>query len=206
MSTWTPADELVVDMRHALAHAPRTTPEDRFEAWAWRALLDEDGPALLTRHAAPSHVTASAIVLSTDLRRTCLVMHHRLRAWVQPGGHLEPGDRTLVDAAAREVLEETGLRVSPHPDPVLLSRHPAPCRPGVVDWHLDLQYAVAVEERTPRGSDESPEVAWFDVDDLPRPLASGVRYTVERAVRRLAALRAESLDPLRTPDQPLAAE
>ena len=63
---WRPREGLVADLRHAIARAPRDTPEERFEAWAWRALLDEHGAALLTRQAAPSHVTASAVVLSPD--------------------------------------------------------------------------------------------------------------------------------------------
>ncbi len=204
MNSWTPSEDLVLDLRHVLAHAPRTTPDDRFEAWAWRALLDEDGPALLTRDATPSHVTASGIVLSPGLDRTCLVLHHRLKAWVQPGGHLEDGDRTIAAAAAREVLEETGLRVEPYPEPVLLSRHRAPCRPGLVDWHLDVQFAATVPEDSPRTSAESLDAAWFDVDDLPEPRAWGVRENVLRAVRTCQVMRARDVD--RRSDQPQPAE
>ncbi len=183
---WTPGEELVTDLRHALAHAPRASAEDRFEAWAWRALLDEDGPALLTRHAAPSHVTASAIVLSGDLTRTALVLHPKIKAWVQPGGHLEDGDSCLADAAAREALEETGLSVSVHPDPVHLSRHAAPCAPGIVDWHLDVEFAaVADTHQQLQVSDESLDVAWFAVEELPESLAPDARRGIERAVATL---------------------
>jgi 8-oxo-dGTP pyrophosphatase MutT (NUDIX family) len=42
--------------------------------------------------------------------------HQKLRtyphAWVAPGGSVDPGE-SLVEAGAREVLEETGLRVEP---------------------------------------------------------------------------------------------
>ena len=92
---WTPSPTLVASLREALALAPRDTATDRFEAWAWTRLLEEHGPNLLTRHCAPGHVTASAIVLSADLRRTCLVLHNKIKLWVQPGGHLEAGDATL---------------------------------------------------------------------------------------------------------------
>src|SRR5512144_2202810 len=149
---WSPSDDLVLDLRHLLAHAPRTTAEARFEAWAWRALLDEDGPALLTRHARPSHVTASAVVLSPDARQTCLVLHGRIGRWVQPGGHLEPGDRTLALAAAREVEEETGLVGQVLPEIARLSRHVAPCAPDV-DWHLDVQFVVVAEPVPPTVSE-----------------------------------------------------
>jgi 8-oxo-dGTP pyrophosphatase MutT (NUDIX family) len=179
-----PSDDLVVDLRRTLAHAPRETPDDRFEAWAWRALLDEDGAGLLTRHARPSHVTASAIVLTPDGRRTCLVLHGRIALWVQPGGHLETGDLTLAAAAAREVHEETGLTGHVLTDIACLSRHHAPCSPEV-DWHLDVQHVLVTELDTPRVSKESADVRWWDVDALPSALAWGVPDSLQRAVQRL---------------------
>lgn len=180
---WTPDEGLVTDLRHVLAHAPRETPEDRFEAWAWRALLDEDGPELLTRHARPSHVTASAVVLSPDARRTCLVLHGRIGKWVQPGGHLEPGDRTVAGAAAREVLEETGLSGTVLGDIACLSRHYAPCTPDT-DWHLDVQFVLVADAVEPAVSAESHDVRWWDVDALPDGLAPGVEDSLARALLR----------------------
>jgi 8-oxo-dGTP pyrophosphatase MutT (NUDIX family) len=194
---WRPREGLVADLRHAIAHAPRDTPEERFEAWAWRALLDEHGAALLTRQAAPSHVTASAVVLSPDAALTCLVLHRRLGVWVQPGGHLEPEDMTLPLAAAREVEEETGLTGELLPDVVALSRHRAPCRPGVVDWHLDVQHALVVADQAEPGplsylSPESLQVAWWPVDGLPEAVAPGVVGVVERAAALVGGRRQEA--------------
>jgi 8-oxo-dGTP pyrophosphatase MutT (NUDIX family) len=192
-----PREGLVADLRHAIARAPRDTPEERFEAWAWRALLDEHGVGLLTRNAAPSHVTASAIVLSPDAALTCLVLHGRIRAWVQPGGHLEPEDMTLPLAAAREVEEETGLTGVVLPDVVALSRHRAPCRPGVVEWHLDVQHALVVAEQPEPGpleylSSESLEVAWWPVDALPEGVGDGVADLVDRAASLYDGRRQEA--------------
>lgn len=192
MSRWYPTDDLVTDLRHCLAHAPRLTAADRFEAWAWRAMLDEDGAALLTRDAAPAHITASAIVLSRDLTQTCLVLHNKIRKWVQPGGHLENGDTTLAAAAAREAAEETGLTGQVIPDPVVLSRHGAPCRPGVVDWHLDVEFALLADLTEPTVSEESLDVAWFPVDALPDLLAGDTGPGIERAVAAVRARQALS--------------
>ncbi len=58
---------------------------------------------------APGHFTASALVISPDAAQVLLIHHPTLSLWLQPGGHIEPGDATLVDAARREVQEETGL-------------------------------------------------------------------------------------------------
>ncbi|MGZ4626365.1 MAG: NUDIX hydrolase [Kineosporiaceae bacterium] len=194
---WEPREGLVADLRHAIARSPRETAEQRFEAWAWRALLDEHGTALLTRQAAPSHVTASAVVLSPDGRLTCLVLHGRLGVWVQPGGHLEPEDMTLPLAAAREVEEETGLTGEMLPDAIALSRHRAPCRPGVVDWHLDVQHVLVVREQPVAGplpfeSSETLQVAWWPVDELPAPTAPGVVDLVAAASARWGRRRLEA--------------
>lgn len=52
--------------------------------------------------------TARAIVLAGDA--VLLVRDRGASFWYLPGGHLEPGE-TLPECAAREVYEETGLRV-----------------------------------------------------------------------------------------------
>jgi 8-oxo-dGTP pyrophosphatase MutT (NUDIX family) len=182
-----PGEDLVADAKRVIGTATAASPEERFEALAWQALLDVTGPRLLSRDCAPAHVTASGLVLSPDARQTCLVLHGKLRRWVQPGGHLEAGDASLSAAAAREVLEETGLSTRPAGVPVMLSRHGAPCAPGVVDWHLDVQYVLVSDVVTPQVSDESHEVAWWPVDALPEPAAWGVKELVERSVTLVTA-------------------
>ena len=60
-------------------------------------------------HWDPGHFTASAFVLSPDERSILLVFHGKLHRWLQPGGHVEPGDADVLAAARREIAEETGL-------------------------------------------------------------------------------------------------
>jgi 8-oxo-dGTP pyrophosphatase MutT (NUDIX family) len=154
---------------------------------AYLAHLAQHGDGVW-RSCAPAHVTASMVILDQTGRNTALVLHNRLNRWVQPGGHCEPGDLTLAAAALREALEETGLvDLSCGTEPVMLSRHGAPCG---VETHLDVQFlGVSPTGQTPVVSEESRDVRWFAVTDLPRDLASGVPESVAAAVATHAAVR-----------------
>jgi 8-oxo-dGTP pyrophosphatase MutT (NUDIX family) len=176
---------LAEDLRRCLDAAPTETREDRFEVWAWRALLAEQGPAALGKPHTPAHFTASAVVIDPAGERTCLVLHSKLGLWVQPGGHFEPSDASVSDATAREVREETGLTGTLLSGPLRLARHAAPCGVPGADWHLDIQHVLVVEATPPTISNESRDVAWFDVDDLPGDAAPGIDDAVRCAVRRV---------------------
>ena len=54
------------------------------------------------------HFTATGFVVHGD--STLLHWHHRVQAWLPPGGHVEPNEDP-VQAVLREVQEETGLEV-----------------------------------------------------------------------------------------------
>jgi len=171
-------DELIEDVARAIASTPLV--EDLVRGEWLAAALD---PTAFERSGKPAHFTASALPVTPDGERVCLVLHGRIGLWVQPGGHLEPLDRSVADAAARELAEEAGVAGTIDPEPVDLSRHPAPC--GTADWHLDLQMLAVVEEVEVTVSAESVDVAWFDVDRLPDPMAPGVDELVDRAVGRV---------------------
>lgn len=55
------------------------------------------------------HVTAGAIIVALPSRHVLLIDHLTLRKRLQPGGHIEPEDASILDAAYREALEETGI-------------------------------------------------------------------------------------------------
>lgn len=107
--------------------------------------------------AQPSHVTASAFVIS--VLGVVLHRHRLLGIWVQPGGHVEPGEQ-LAAATLREVREETGLAAS-HLEPPLLVHvnvHDGPRS----HRHFDCRWLLVahVTELCP-AEGESTDVSWF---------------------------------------------
>jgi 8-oxo-dGTP pyrophosphatase MutT (NUDIX family) len=115
-------------------------------------------------------VTASAVVLDERHGGVLLHLHRRIGRWLQPGGHIEPGEAPEV-AALRETFEETGIAVR-HPDggPLVLhlDEHPGP--DGHV--HLDLRYLLLADsEAAPIGRGETtgdgpgPTLRWASLDE-----------------------------------------
>jgi 8-oxo-dGTP pyrophosphatase MutT (NUDIX family) len=135
-----------------------------------------------------AHVTASTLVLSDDLSRVLLCLHGRVGKWLQLGGHCEPEDGGLLDAALREATEEsgmTGLRM--HPVPVDLDVHPVPCRYGP-SQHYDVRFiCFAPAGAEPVTSAESKAVAWFAPDALPTPLGSATDRLIAAGLRAATA-------------------
>jgi 8-oxo-dGTP pyrophosphatase MutT (NUDIX family) len=127
-------------------------------------------PDGLLRSCVPAHLTASVLVLDPTAEHVLLTLHRKGGFWSQFGGHCEPGDSTLADAALREGREESGvddLRLVGDL-PVDLDRHSLSAAFGSCGEHLDVRYAaVTPAGARPAVSDESHDVAWFPVDALP---------------------------------------
>ncbi|MFJ3169253.1 NUDIX hydrolase [Streptomyces roseus] len=126
----------------------------------------------------PGHVTCSAVVIDRQGR----VLHIRHRAsgglMLTPGGHIEPGDRTLLAAALREVTEEAGIP----PDALCLTRQllgspigidahgidASPSKGEPAHRHYDVRYVFyLVGEEPPAIALQDEEVS--GVQWLPQP-------------------------------------
>jgi len=151
----------VASLRTEIAVLPAVDDRARRSQSAFVAALDHLARPF-DEHADPTHVTASAIVRSEA--GVLLHRHKRLGLWLQPGGHIDPGEAP-PQAAVREVAEETGLDAAHTSDPpriVHVDVHPG----GRGHTHLDVRYllwALAVPPRPP--TNESQDVAWFTLAD-----------------------------------------
>jgi len=180
----------VRDLREdALAVLRTWTPPDPAQAALRQEYVDhlEARPDGMWRTCHPDHVTAGALVFSADRQHVLLTLHAKARRWFHLGGHCETGDATLAGAATREAAEESGvvdLRLDPVP--LHLDAHVvAFCSGHEQVRHLDVRFlAQAPEHAVHAVSDESLDVRWWPVDDLPTEDPDMLRM-VELARRRL---------------------
>jgi 8-oxo-dGTP diphosphatase len=100
--------------------------------------------------------------------------------WSIPGGLVHVGE-TLIEAAAREALEETGYAVEPIILVELLERI-FPDEDGKIQYHYVLAdyYCKIIGGSLGAGSDAS-EAQWVDVDEMP---GLGVAEITMRVIRK----------------------
>lgn len=169
LSTWTAPDAQQEALRrellaHVLAH-----------------------PDALAKSGPPAHLTASLLVLDETHTRVLLTHHRRARAWFQFGGHIEATDTTLLAAATREGREESGVSgLVVLPEIAQLDRHVLAGDFGRCREHLDVRFvALAPVDAVPQRSEESLDVRWWPVTDLPAGTRTELAPLVSAGLRVL---------------------
>jgi 8-oxo-dGTP pyrophosphatase MutT (NUDIX family) len=118
-------------------------------------LIARDDPVMSADFYTPGHITASAFVLDPGRTRLLLVLHAKLRTWIQPGGHIDPGEDVL-GAAIREVEEETGVIGIPVTDGIFdVDVHAIPANGGRPEHtHYDIRFLLIAQDEQLVNTDE----------------------------------------------------
>src|SRR5687767_9385128 len=118
----------------------------------------------------PLHLTASALIVHPPSRRVLLRWHARQQAWLQVGGHADPGENDPLTIALREAREETGLHdLTAWPDSELVHLVIVPVPAAAHEAaheHADLRFVLATH--TPDAAQpENPgaPLRWLSIDE-----------------------------------------
>lgn len=168
------------DLLTRLSALPDSTDRDKYVAF-----VEAHGDAAVRREGGPEHITGSCFVFSPDLDKVLLCFHRKGQFWVQFGGHIED-DATVADTAQREAREESGIAtLILATDEILdLDRHDLhggfKCAA-----HWDVGFvALADPAANIEVSDESEDVQWFPVNEVPENLATGFENRLANVLKQ----------------------
>ena len=129
------------------------------------SILDYENP--FKRSNKLGHISASGLVINNG--KVLLIFHPFIKRWFQPGGHIDDGELP-IDAAIREVYEETGFVCVPDSkdlEPIDIDIHEIPANPKKGEdthLHIDLLYCLRVSSQ--EQSTEDLACAWISFDQV----------------------------------------
>lgn len=112
------------------------------------------------------HVTGSAVIVHPPTGRVLLRWHVRQQAWLQVGGHADPGEVDPFAIALREGVEETGIEdLRPWPDASIVHLAIVSVTPSATEpahEHADLRFVLATDApETARPENPAAELRWL---------------------------------------------
>ena len=154
-------------------------PNEREKLNQFSAFLENNKKEqIFNRKNFQGHITASGYVFAMEERKILLLEHKYLKIYIQPGGHIEISDSSILDAAKREVLEETGLEnlklISVSEDinvPLDINSHYIPkneLKKEEEHYHHDFTYLFVVNHIQDIKIDmnESNKYKWCDIEEF----------------------------------------
>jgi 8-oxo-dGTP pyrophosphatase MutT (NUDIX family) len=146
------------------------------------------------------HFTSTIwIITQEEPKRVLLVHHKKYNIWLQPGGHIEYNENP-IEAAIREVKEETQIDISPYltqgkkysettllPSPLFFLEEPIPAHNNEPEhYHLDFIYKVEVPyQEAIRQEEESHDIGWFTYEETQSlDLFESTRFMLKQILQR----------------------
>lgn len=151
---------------------------------------------LTSRKNFKGHCTASALILNPQ-NQLLLVFHNKLKIYLQPGGHLEPQDKNLLQAAQREAQEETGIQnLQLHSwhletnSPILIDTHKIPANPSKQEdehYHHDFMYLFKTSDTDIQiDPNEVSDFLWISLDSQD---TSTLDQTLQTAIQNIIKIK-----------------
>jgi 8-oxo-dGTP pyrophosphatase MutT (NUDIX family) len=175
-------------LRALLGALEPADPQEAAYLERFEALLALPGDVMSRDHFGPGHVTASAFVLSPDGRQLLLIEHSKLHRWLQPGGHVEPGDVDVLAACRREVAEEVGLsELHPVVDGLFdVDVHDIPALKGDPEHaHFDVRALFRSPTWSVEAGSDAKAARWVPLEEVSLDASDA---SVMRAVGKIRAL------------------
>jgi 8-oxo-dGTP pyrophosphatase MutT (NUDIX family) len=153
-----------------------------------RSLLSTGDP---WRRSTALHLTASALIVHPPTRRVLLRWHARQRAWLQVGGHADPGEVDPLAIAVREGREETGLDdLVPLPDSGIVHVVTVPVPAAVHEpahEHADLRLVLTTgSPESARPENAAAALRWLTIPQARAATTeANLRETLTRVDRLL---------------------
>jgi 8-oxo-dGTP pyrophosphatase MutT (NUDIX family) len=142
--------------------------------WVRLTLADVELPdgKRFDHHVVRTPNAGAGVVVHDEKRGVLMLWRHRFITdtwgWEIPAGRVDPGE-SASEAAAREVLEETGWR--PHAVRPLVMYHPSN---GISDQRFDIFAANGARHvGQPTDPSEAERIEWVPLDDVRKIIAAG---------------------------------
>ena len=149
------------------------------------SLLKSDVSPFSRNSFLPGHFTASAFILSPSGKELLLILHSKLKRWLQPGGHVEDSDSNIIYAVLREINEEVGItNIEPLFDNIFdidIHRIPSNAKEPAHE-HFDVRFLFKTSSFSYIAGSDAKAARWYSLSNISEIESD---QSVMRAVEKL---------------------